>query len=297
MPVTRRTRLTPFTLALALAACAPAVTVNQPSEQAAIRAAGQDWQRAIVAKDVDRIASHFAPDVVIMTPNAPVARGHAAARAMWQQEVGLPGLAVSWAPTEIEVTSPTTAVEVGSYRFAFDSPTGRFNDTGSYVSHWRKVNGRWLMTRDAIISDQPMAPAAPADPLAALGIDTTRMEMRPNSSLTWSDLTAPGFAPGVKRAVVHGNPAGTGDYVLRLQFPDGYQVPVHWHPKAEHVTVLSGVFKLGMGGTRDDRLMSSYTAGDFAYMPGRSPHFATTVGPTTVQLHGIGPFQLNIGTP
>jgi len=151
-------RISLAVVALCLAACAPAFTVNQQSEEAAIRAAGQDWQGAIPTKDVDRIVSHFAPDVVIMTPNAPVTRGVAAARVLWTEEVNIPGLAVSWAPTRIEITSPTTATEIGSYKFAFDSPTGRYNDTGSYVSHWRKVNGRWLMTADAIVSEKPSAP-------------------------------------------------------------------------------------------------------------------------------------------
>ncbi|HEU4747504.1 MAG TPA: cupin domain-containing protein, partial [Gemmatimonadaceae bacterium] len=107
----------------------------------------------------------------------------------------------------------------------------------------------------------------------------------------------PGFPAGAKRAVLHGNPAGTGDYVLRLQFPDGFQVPVHWHAKAEHVTVLSGTFNIGMGGNPDPSLLRTYNVGDFAYLPPRSPHFATARGVTTVQLHGIGPFQLNLGTP
>ncbi len=141
----------------AITACAPALTINQQSEQAAIRAAGQDWQQAAVAKDVDRIVAHFAPDVLIMTPNAPVTRGADAARKLWSDEVALPGLAVSWVPDEIEITSPTTAVESGNYKFAFDAPTGRVNDTGSYISHWRKIDGRWRMTRDAIVSSTPMA--------------------------------------------------------------------------------------------------------------------------------------------
>jgi len=278
----------------AFGGCAPAVTINQQSEQAAIRAAGQDWQQAAVAKDVDRIVAHFAPDVVIMTPNAPVTRGIDAARKLWTDEVNLPGLAVSWVPSEIEITSPTTAVESGTYRFAFDSPTGRVNDTGSYISHWRKIDGRWRMTRDAIVSSTP---TATGDPLAALGIDTTPMEMRPNSSLTWTDLVVPGFPPGGKRAVLHGNPAGTGDYVLRIQFPDGFQVPVHWHPKAEHVTVLSGRFNMGAGPNRDVSLMRTYVPGDFFFLPGRSPHFASADGVVTLQLHGIGPFQAIVGTP
>jgi len=282
-------------VALALYACTPAVTINQQSEEAAIRAAGQDWQQAAVAKDVDRIVGHFAPDVVIMTPNAPVTRGIDAARKLWTDEVALPGLAVSWVPSEIEITSPTTAVEMGTYRFAFDSPTGRVNDTGSYISHWRKIDGRWRMTRDAIVSSTPTAPAG--DPLASMGIDTAEMEMRSGGSLTWTDLVAPGFAPGVKRAVLHGNPASTGDYVMRLRFPDGYQVPVHWHSKAEHVTVVSGIFNIGMGAAKDPSLLRQYNPGDFAYMPARAAHFATTRGETTVQLHGLGPFQLNLGAP
>ena len=286
----------PLTLAaFALAACAPAATVNQQSEEAAIRAIGQEWQRAIVARDVDKIVSFFAPDVMIMTPNAPVTRGLPAARALWTDEVNMPGLAVNWVPTQIEVTSPTTATEIGTYNFAFDSPGGRINDSGSYVTTWRKIGGQWRVTSDAIVSSRPMMPLG--DPLASLGIDTTGMETRTGASLTWTDLVVPGFPAGAKRAVLHGNPAGTGDYVMRLQFPDGFQVPVHWHAKAEHVTVLSGTFNIGMGGTADPSLLRTYNPGDFAYMPARSPHFATARGVTTVQLHGIGPFQLNLGTP
>jgi len=153
-------KLTPALMVFAIAACAPAATINQQSEEAAIRAAGQDWQQAAVAKDVDRIVAHFAPDVVIMTPNAAVIRGSDAARKLWTDEVALPGLAVSWVPDQIEITSPTTATEIGTYKFAFDAPTGRVNDTGSYVSHWRKIDGRWRMTADAIISSTPTAPPA-----------------------------------------------------------------------------------------------------------------------------------------
>lgn len=294
MTATLTQRITPVLAALALAACAPAATVNQQSEEAAIRSIGQDWQRAIAARDVDRIASFFAPDVVIMNPNTPLVTGAAAARAAWASMVGMPGLSLTWTPTQIEVTGPATATETGTYSMAFNSPGGRVNDAGGYITHWRKIDGRWLVARDAVISTTPMAMG---DPMAAMGVDTMSMEMRPNSSLTWTDMVVPGFAPGVKRAVLHGNPAAAGDYVMRLQFPDGYQVPVHWHSKAEHLTVLSGTFNIGMGGTHDANLMRAYSPGDFVYMPARIPHFASVRGATTVQLHGLGPFQLNLGTP
>lgn len=117
------------------------------------------------------------------------------------------------------------------------------------------------------------------------------------TGITWTDLVVPGFASGARMAVIHGDPAGTGDYTIRLEFPDGYVFPAHWHPGAEHVTVLSGVFRLGMGGTPDAGAVHEYQAGDFLYIPGRMPHFGGARGVTVVQLHGNGPFAINLGSP
>jgi quercetin dioxygenase-like cupin family protein len=118
-----------------------------------------------------------------------------------------------------------------------------------------------------------------------------------STAVTWTDLVVQGFAPGAKMAVIHGDPSGTSDYAIRLQFPDGYEFPAHWHPNAEHVTVLSGVFRLGMGGTIDASAIKDYQAGDFLYIPGRMPHFGGARGETVIQLHGNGPFSINLGSP
>lgn len=117
------------------------------------------------------------------------------------------------------------------------------------------------------------------------------------TAVTWTDLVVPGFAPGAKMAVIHGDPAGTSDYTLRLQFPDGYEFPPHWHPMGEHITVLSGVFRLGMGGTVNASAIREYQPGDFLYAPARMPHFGGARGVTVVQLHGNGPFAINLGSP
>lgn len=118
-----------------------------------------------------------------------------------------------------------------------------------------------------------------------------------NASIQWGDLKVDGFDPGAKLAVIHGDPGGTGDYTVRLQFPDGYQFPVHWHPNAEHLTVLSGTFVLGMGTTVNAAAEKTYGPGDFLYLPARNTHFGGARGPTVIQLHGIGPFTINLGTP
>lgn len=289
---TRRGGRITFVLAtFALAACAPSAMVNQQTEEQAIRAMNREWMDAMASHDIDRIQAIHTPDAVLMVSNMPLVAGAPAARKMNNELLSMPGISLTWVPGRIDVTSPTTATEIGTYTMAWNSPTGRVTDSGNYITHWRKVDGAWRVETEAVVSTTPM----PTGEIVAL--DAASMEIRDNAGLVWTDLVAPGFAPGVKRATVHGNPAGTGDYTIRLQFPNGYQVPVHWHPKAEHVTVLSGTFNVAMGNTRDESQLRAYRAGDFIYMPGRTPHYATMRGQTTVQLHGIGPFQLNLGAP
>jgi anti-sigma factor ChrR (cupin superfamily) len=56
--------------------------------------------------------------------------------------------------------------------------------------------------------------------------------------------------PGAQLAVLEGNPlASSGDYTVRLKTPDGYRIAPHWHPQRENVTVLSGTFETGHGGS------------------------------------------------
>jgi len=125
---------------------------------------------------------------------------------------------------------------------------------------------------------------------------SSNMQTNAVAPVTWTDLVVPGFPTGAKMAVLSGNPGAAEPYVLRLQFPDGYQFPVHWHPGTENLTVLSGSFQLGMGGTVNAGAVKTYNPGDFIYIPGRMSHFGGATGPTVIQLHGTGPFAINLGT-
>lgn len=133
-------------------------------------------------------------------------------------------------------------------------------------------------------------------PATMVPMDVTSMEMRADNSLAWNDITPPGFAPGMKIAVLHGDPSAKGDYTIRLRFPDGYQFPAHWHPGGEHLTVLSGTFLLNMGSSGDVTAEKTYAPGDFLYIPGRMSHYGGARGTTVIQLHGEGPFAINLGT-
>lgn len=282
-------------LALAmLTACASVPRVNTATEEAAIRAQEQRLLAAVSAKDVGTIASIYTPDATLMMPNAPVVTGTSAIRSDWSPMVNMPGLQFSFTPTRFDISKTgDMATDFGTFRLTANGPQGRIEDSGSYMTSWRKVNGQWLMTGDIATSDRPMPTPAPT-PVAVVITESGEAQMQPSAGMQWSDLSVPGFAPGVKIAVLHGDPSKAGDYTLRLKFPDNYTIPPHWHPEGEHVTVLQGNFSFGMGASFDRNALKSYGPGDFVYAPAKMPHFATTKGESVVQLHGTGPFAINL---
>jgi hypothetical protein len=100
--------------------------------------------------------------------------------------------------------------------------------------------------------------------------------------------------PGAQFAVLEGDPsASSGDYTIRLKMPDGYRISPHWHPLRENVTVISGVFRVGMGDTFDANATKAFVAGSFAFLDPDMHHFAMACGETVVQVHGQAPFQFN----
>jgi quercetin dioxygenase-like cupin family protein len=116
-------------------------------------------------------------------------------------------------------------------------------------------------------------------------------------SITFTDLAVPGFDPGLKIAVIDGNPDTTGAYTLRLSLPAGYRFPAHYHPMTEHLTVLSGTFLLAMGDRADESKLQTYVVGDYLHLPATKPHFGGARDATVIQLHGQGPFKIMLAQP
>jgi len=86
-------------------------------------------------------------------------------------------------------------------------------------------------------------------------------------------------------------------FVLRVRCVDGAKIPAHWHPTDENVTVLRGVFLVGMGDTFDEAKLQTMNVGNFLTMPKETRHFALSRGETIVQVHGAGPFKVNWVNP
>ena len=126
--------------------------------------------------------------------------------------------------------------------------------------------------------------------------DSDHVVVRPDA-IKWGDAP-PGLPPGSRMAVLVGDPSKSGvPYVIRAKLPDGYKVPPHWHPSDENVTVLKGALMIGKSEKFDLSKMEEMPAGSFMRMPKTMRHFAAAKGETIIQLHGIGPFEINYVNP
>lgn len=99
--------------------------------------------------------------------------------------------------------------------------------------------------------------------------------------------------PGSQVAMLEGDPSKKGPFTIRLKFPANYKIMPHWHPAIEHITVIEGKFHMGAGEKMDEAKAHALPVGGFAVMPIKFRHFAFTTDQTaTVQLHGIGPWDI-----
>jgi quercetin dioxygenase-like cupin family protein len=125
----------------------------------------------------------------------------------------------------------------------------------------------------------------------APGDGTTHATVALPDQVAWAPAP-PALPAGAKLAVVEGNPGEAGPFTMRLQMPSGYRLPPHYHPAVEHVTVLKGTFKVGMGDKFDRSAMTPLPTGTFAALQPGTRHYAEAQGETVVQLHGIGPWDI-----
>ncbi|WP_188904517.1 cupin domain-containing protein [Deinococcus aerophilus] len=115
-------------------------------------------------------------------------------------------------------------------------------------------------------------------------------------ALQWAD--APAFLPpGAQLAVLDGDPSKAVRITLRLKMPAGYQIPAHWHPTQEDVTVLSGSMYVGMGDALSKTGGTLLKPGGFVALGAKMNHYAWTDEATVLQIHMDGPFEITYVDP
>lgn len=96
--------------------------------------------------------------------------------------------------------------------------------------------------------------------------------------------------PGGQSAVIYGNAAKPGLFIVRFKQPADYKVPPHRHPEERVYTVMSGTFYIGFGDQFDPSRLKAYPPGAVFVVPANASHFHwMRSGEAVVQITGVGP--------
>jgi ketosteroid isomerase-like protein len=152
-------------LALITVACQPApetaeqmnarMSAEADSAKTYIEAANAAAARHMAAGNTDSALAHYADNAVVMMAGMPPMQGKAAItqgfRGMMQQMGG--SLTIAFHTLNVSASGPM-AIERGHWVM-----TAPMADSGSYLTHWHRMDGRWMIVED--INNSSVAPAPP----------------------------------------------------------------------------------------------------------------------------------------
>jgi quercetin dioxygenase-like cupin family protein len=117
-----------------------------------------------------------------------------------------------------------------------------------------------------------------------------------DEDMDWKPFAA--FPPSVRLAVLVGQPAQEGPYLIRVKVPQGVRLMPHKHPEDRIYTVISGVFYIGLGDQFDPEKLQAYPPGAVIVLPGDTSHFHwARSGGYVTQVSAIGPLGLDYLNP
>jgi quercetin dioxygenase-like cupin family protein len=146
------------------------------------------------------------------------------------------------------------------------------------------------LTPSEIAALVPPPPAATALPTAGT----------PSTSAPPATAVAPPTrsAPTVQMTPLIGDPTKPGLYTVRVNIAPHTQVRPHTHRDNRSVTVISGTWHMGYGGTFDAKALKDLPPGSFYTEPAGQAHFAQTGDePVVIWVTGYGPSDTKFVTP
>lgn len=140
-------------LAVMLACGAAAAAQSASADETAIRAARARSNAAIAAHDVTGIASHWLPDVHIVTSTSAQASGSDAnGSRMAQQFERRPDTVYVRTPSAVDVLAPwAVASERGTWTGRWTEPDGVVEIAGTYLAQWRKTGDAWRIQAELFV--------------------------------------------------------------------------------------------------------------------------------------------------
>jgi hypothetical protein len=104
--------------------------------------------------------------------------------------------------------------------------------------------------------------------------------------IKWNENAATGNA----NAVLYGDPAKPGLYILLVKWHAGHMSHPHFHPNDRFITVISGTWWVGTGAKFDPDATVPMPAGSFVTHFGKQVHYdGAKDGDTVLEIVGEGP--------
>jgi ketosteroid isomerase-like protein len=121
-----------------------------------IRGILDDITKAVAAKDIDRVVSHYTSDAILLPPGQPAVRGTSDIGAAFRALIDAGVQSVDFETTDV-VEDGALVIEVGTNVVRLQLPEGDVvEDVGKYmVAYRRQLDGRLLLAIDAFNSDSP----------------------------------------------------------------------------------------------------------------------------------------------
>ena len=118
--------------------------------RAAVKAAGDAWDEAFKAGDLETIAASYAADAVLMPPGAATETGRDAAAASFEQMFAMGSTADSSLTTDEIGVGDDWVFRRGHFTLVIAPEEGEpATSTGKFIEIWRKGDdGTWRISRD-----------------------------------------------------------------------------------------------------------------------------------------------------
>lgn len=108
-----------------------------------------------------------------------------------------------------------------------------------------------------------------------------------DQDLKWSFV--PGYPRPIEMAIVSGDPAQPGPFVVRYRMPSGMKWSPHRYPNAREMTIVKGIFWLVPGESFNWKDMNEYKAGTTLTKEAGQPYFGWARTATVLEERGEGP--------
>jgi len=124
---------------------------TRKADEAAIRAASADWNKAAQARDLDKAASYYAEDAVFLVDKGALVKGKNSIRMVWKDILAPSAPALSFTTTFVEVArSGDIGYEYGTAEFTTTNKKRKPTvEKAKYATVWKKqADGSWKAVVD-----------------------------------------------------------------------------------------------------------------------------------------------------